>query len=239
MRNQTSVLSMIRMDMLRLKRGNTLKIGVILELLVLVLCGASGECDFKTVRDIWLSQYMGIVLALRYVYVGLVVSQLFSKDINERIFELYFSTSNLRGSFLISKISCVLILQGMCSIVSTVVLSIYCFGACDMQFMLIDMAKMMALNSLPLVVHTFFIMFVDVLFSSSAFTSLLTICMILASGLLPYKVSRWIYMSYANLCAFIEYSDVKMVWIMCLVLGSTTLVSLGLGWIRVQRLELL
>lgn len=190
---------MMKLEIWKIFYSKIIWISLLIETVSIILSQVNVEEIFKLENAI-ISSYIGVSLTFRYVYMSYIVSNLFSKDIDDRIIDTYVAVGYKRSVIWSVKEIYIILVGSFNTLFSAFVyfvVSIILSGNVS-NSVIQEFWTTILLTIIPLVLHLFFLTAIDIFSNSFACTMLISVAMIISSSLLPYDISKWLYISYNN-----------------------------------------
>lgn len=213
------------MEIWRLRKSKILFTALIIELLTIMIAYLSGLVKNFSTAEFYQSGILGISITVRYLYSSLIIASVFSRDIERGFFASYIAAGVKRSTIWISKIFAsfliIVISFGFFGVVNRVLAlqNDPLFNAHKLYWLTIGLAL------IPLFAHILVISLIDVFFSNTLFTSITTTFFIIASGLLPTSISKWLYITYNNPMLFVVYGDERQNILMVVIIAVTIILT--------------
>ena len=190
---------MMKLEIWKLFYSKIIWISVIIEIVSIVLSQVNAEEVLK-LKDVIISPYIGISLTFRYMYMAYIVSNLFSKDVEDQIIDTYVAIGYKKSIIWSVKEIYVILVGSFNTVFSAFIyfaLAIIVNGNPGNTVMVAFWISVLC-TIVPLIIHLLLLTVIDIFSNSFACTILISVAMIISSGLFSYDISKWIYISYNN-----------------------------------------
>lgn len=211
---------MMKLEGWKLFCSKTVWTSLLMEIVAIVLSQVNVEEILKLEKAI-ISPYIGISLTFRYIYISYIISSLFSKDMDDRIIDTYVAVGYKKKVIWSVKEFYIILIGSFNTLFSAFiyfVLSILANGNSS-DSVIAEFWMTILLTIIPLIIHQFLLTAIDIFSNSFACTILMSVAMIISSGLLPYDILKWIYISYNSpYLVFLSHDKIeieRMIFVYC------------------------
>ena len=226
-----NISKLVKIELWKIMRFKNVLVCIIGELFCLIppFVDDFSETKFQ-LYDIYLTQYMGMALTIRCIYISVVVSTLFSKDIENKLFDTYIAVGTKRSVIAIAKIFCLWILISCLIIAASFIYIVisFCFNGIDS--IPITFIMSIVLSMLPLYVHSLLMIAIDVGFMNGFITTFSAVVLIVATSMLPHNITKWVYLSYNNPIVVYLYQEKEDILRMIGVHAVSTIAFLTINY---------
>jgi len=224
----------------RLVKSKTTIIFPLTELFGIVISHFSitGSQDSFSTLEIYISSYFGIMLALRYLYTAMLVSILFSNDMNNGIYKTYIAVRIPRTRVWGAKMLCGLSLLLINILSGSSLYFIFGILTGEPLNSFGEFYMSIILSIFPMGVFMLLIVFIDMFFSSSPITMLFSTFAVLIAAFIPSNIAKWVFISYNNPIIVVLFQGSIEIFQMIVVMFISLIIMLMAVHFFIKHLEI-